>query len=193
MIEFVASTLHEPALFWAAVEAVGTIAAAAIIIWQLRLARQEAIVEQAQAIACWIEREDMDRTWILVQNSSSQPIHEVVVAIVQVGESGWTEDSGPWTAQSGSFHGAAPLALPGQGFIPIKVAAYGGMHRRFGASIAFRDARGRNWLRRGNGELIQLTESPTKHYEFPLPMNWSGYWRELPAEPQNLGNDQASR
>jgi len=46
------------------------------------------------------------------------------------------------------------------------------MFKRPGIEIAFQDARNRYWLRKVNGELVELEVSPVAYYNVPLPTGW---------------------
>lgn len=47
-----------------------------------------------------------------------------------------------------------------------------GMYLRFGVELAFRDAAGRYWLRRGDGRLEQTEKSPLALYDIDPPVPW---------------------
>jgi hypothetical protein len=46
------------------------------------------------------------------------------------------------------------------------------MNLRFSVELAFQDAGGRNWLRRGKGVLEQVEADPLALYAIPEPVSW---------------------
>jgi hypothetical protein len=48
----------------------------------------------------------------------------------------------------------------------------GGMHRRFWIELAFQDAAGRFWIRRGNGTLERVDKHPIDLYSIGRPVSW---------------------
>ena len=48
----------------------------------------------------------------------------------------------------------------------------GGMHKRFSIELAFQDAAGRYWLRRGNGKLEKIKKHPVDLYNLSQPVSW---------------------
>lgn len=70
---------------------------------------------------------------------------------------------------------------PGQGYIGIE-ASYHGMGRYVGVEIAFKDARGRNWLRQADGELLEIKKSTVEFYDISLPTSWGILATNLPLD-----------
>lgn len=50
--------------------------------------------------------------------------------------------------------------------------ANNGMHRHPLVEIAFVCAKGKSWVRRGDGALDELDDSPFSHYELGLPIDF---------------------
>jgi hypothetical protein len=131
---------------------------------------------QAELVSCWIVKEDQDLTWIVVQNYSSQPIYEVVVSRVRVGQLGDSLEE-----YIGGGQRYIPIAPPGTGYVWVHQFTIGMMHHT-GFEIAFRDTVGRNWVRKPNGELSQIKESPVAYYKISLPLGWTELLTSLPSD-----------
>jgi hypothetical protein len=48
----------------------------------------------------------------------------------------------------------------------------GGMHKRFGIELAFKDAAGQLWVRQGDGTLKQVKKHPLDLYNISRPVGW---------------------
>jgi hypothetical protein len=130
--------------------------------------------DQADHISCWIVRENLSGVWIAVLNQSPQPIYQVIVSVVVVSQEGENqEDDNSWRV-------CISAAPPGQGYTVIQ-ASYHGMSRRPGVEIAFKDRMGKNWIRKANGELVEIKESPMRHYDISLPALWNNLNIEFPS------------
>lgn len=178
---------------------IGTTAAVAVAFWQSRreARKQRAERERAQAetVAAWIApskrnpldvtqagptiveaiRNSMDRGSVIsFKNGSQVPIYDVVVLMVPV------QGAAPRNGEDMGFenHGTVRRFLvmpPGTYWTELK-SPPAGMHIRFGVEVAFRDAAGKAWVRRGNGTLESLNgESP-----------FTGRIEDLAADPDSL-------
>jgi len=160
-----------------------------VAFWQIRLersARQKAESErldarrrhQAEQIAAWIEAEfSGESNWMMcvaVSNQSLQPIYHVVVQGILLSNDG-TPVADPFPENRSQI----AVAPPGKGFT-IFPFNYAGMHKRPGIEIAFQDAANRYWLRKTNGELVELDTSPVVHYDIPLPTGWGNLLEQCP-------------
>jgi hypothetical protein len=149
---------------------------------------------QAELISCWKVKDTRDLTWIAVLNHSTQPIYQVIVTRVKIGVEG--DSSGEYTDAGLVGVAIAPpgmqdlieIAPPGTGYISFPQFIIG-MHHRTGFEISFIDAAGINWVRKANGELQQIMETPIRFYKVPLPTGWNNLATELPPdEIFNLDN-----
>jgi hypothetical protein len=171
------------------VTGITTIALFVIGFWQIRIervARLKAEDErlsaigryQAERVAAWIAGEGFDdRGQVLcvaISNQSLQPIYHVVVLGIVL-----FNDGTPLADPSPDNQARIAVVPPGEGFTAIQLN-YAGMHRRAGVEIAFQDAANRYWLRRTNGELIELPASPVVHYDIPQPAGWDMLQDECP-------------
>jgi hypothetical protein len=146
---------------------------------------------QAELISAWIVKEDQEvvhdesvnageprpRQWVAVLNQSSQPVYQVVVSLVALAPSGQTR-GGPASQDDQSLIALAP---PGIGYTAVH-ALYGGMHRRPGIVIAFRDAAGNNWIRTALGELSELDKPSEVYYKGEFPASFGLLYPEIPLE-----------
>jgi hypothetical protein len=124
---------------------------------------------QAELVSCWRVKENREGSWLGVLNNSPQPIYQVIVSVVRLGQLG---DSMGEYAEDGQM--CISIAPPGIGYILVNPWGFG-MAVRFGVEISFKDAAGRNWLIKPDGELSQIEESPLGYYKIGLPT----YWRDL--------------
>ena len=176
------------------VAAVGTVGTLASALWQIaterkrriasdELLRSEQHVRQARLIAAYLGEEqrpksetpvqahETGRTEIFLVNNSSEPVYSVVVGIVFVQGAGphsleemlaldrkQYDRQGPITTVSIVPGGLYRVWISGTGWTRI----LGG---RGGVEIAFSDASGAHWIRRGTGRLDELAVSPLEHLQ----------------------------
>ena len=184
--------------FWAAfgalaalIAGVGTVAALLIAFYQIsseRSARRKdemaalgrERIAQAQRISAWIgghpatpiratEGKAMP-TFATLLNASHEPVYRVVVWLVSIqGAAPRTgEEMQKMEADASRMLGAVP---PGT-FVVSLPGDWGGMHRHPGVEIAFADAAGLHWIRRGSGALEEIPNDPLDHYGISLPVDW---------------------
>ncbi|MFQ9230643.1 MAG: hypothetical protein ACLR3M_04660 [Collinsella sp.] len=134
--------------------------------------RQEMAEKLAQpsSIAAWLEREPTGETCIVIRNDSDLPVYEVVATIVVTHGAGCCkgEDLEP----SYQYRKILDLIPPGLHSVAIDMGGFYGMHRHPLVEIAFVCARGKSWVRRGDGALDELDASPFSHYELGLPIGF---------------------
>ncbi len=146
---------------------------------EARIQREKDLVEQekrsqAEQVSGWIVKES-NRVWVAVLNQSPQPVYQVIVSVVVLKQTG-EKRIGDYPHQA-----CVTVAPPGQGYIGIH-ADYHGMFRHVGVEIAFKDAKGRDWVRNTNGELVEMTESTIVHYGIGLPVSWQNLETFLPPD-----------
>lgn len=132
--------------------------------------RQEMAEKLAQpsSIAAWLEREPTGETCIVIRNDSDLPVYEVVATIVVTHGAGCCkgEDLEP----SYQYRKILDLIPPGLHSVAIDMSGFYGMHRHPLVEIAFVCAKGKSWVRRGDGALDELDASPFNYYELGLPV-----------------------
>lgn len=174
--------------FATGVAALGTVGALFTALFQIgsernrRLAqderdRAERHREQARLIAGWVgpgDREE-DRTPFYLLNGSAEPVYNVVATIVLIqgaapdtGEE-WQRFARDRKEQSGEYFQTpattAAILLPGRWRVWIPKAGWTGlMAGRAGGEVAFTDRAGAHWVRRGKGELEELSQPPFEHF-----------------------------
>jgi len=125
---------------------------------------------QAEHISAYIAKEVEYKAWITILNLSSEPIYEVIVSIV-------------------AFQGANPgpkhiaflsVVPPGKAHV-VTDADYHGMSFHPSIEIAFKDVRGKSWVRSGSGDLTEISQSPVDYYKLQRPLGW-----QLPEQEQTL-------
>lgn len=142
---------------------------------------------QASRVSAWYADEtnrsnrpvDNRFVWqaVTLQNSSEAPVYNAVIMCVGVSGAGPTsrgEDNPPgyscWTGIGTIPPGTWNAWLPTHG---------SGMGVKTAPEIAFSDANGTSWVRRGNGNLEEIESDPVKFYNLTLPVSWSGCSRPV--------------
>ncbi len=134
--------------------------------------------EQARLIAGWVgrgERGEADRTPFYLFNGSAEPVYSVVATIVLVqgtapasGEE-WQSLAKQRMKDADEYMQTpvttATILLPGRWRVWIQGSGWSGvLGGRTAAEVAFTDRAGAHWVRRGTGELEELTQAPFQHY-----------------------------
>lgn len=124
--------------------------------------------EQATKISAWhggSRSEDIDD--LVALNASDVPVYNVVVSMVfaqgaaaRLGEE----------VQNPDDHICCAILPPGKWWVPAP-GGWGGMYRHPAAEIAFTDATGLHWVRRGDGTLEELKDSPFDHFKISRPIS----------------------
>ncbi len=151
--------------------AVGTVGAVVVALWlagaEGRRRRKEERRQQADQISAWLLIEDVitatdaGETDCVVFNGSSQLIYNPIVTIVSATGAfrrtalGMKPDD-PLPPFQTRIGGAFP---PGQRVVRIKYPG-GVLQARYSVELAFRDLRGRFWIREGNGLLKEVYVDP---------------------------------
>lgn len=78
------------------------------------------------------------------------------------------ESIGRPAGASRAFKGELP---PGRTNLEVENPG-GGMHIRFAVELAFRDAAGRTWVRKADGQLVRIRTEPPEHYGLYEPIPW---------------------
>jgi hypothetical protein len=131
---------------------------------------------QAELISSWIVKKSRDLICIAVFNNSQQPIYQIIVSEVRIGQTG---DSIGVIPEGGQVH--ITIAPPGLGYIKIPYFAPG-MHHQLGVEVAFKDVAGRNWVRLPDGGLTQIEKSPLEYYDIAIPTDWIDLELSLPPD-----------
>lgn len=125
---------------------------------------------QPSSIAAWLERETTGETRIVIRNDSDLPVYEVVATIVVTNGAGCCK--GEDLGSSYQYRKKLDLIPPGLHSVAIDMGGFCGMHRHSLVEIAFVCAKGKSWVRRGDGVLDELAVSPFSHYELGLPIDF---------------------
>lgn len=173
------------------VTGIATIALFVVAFWQINIERaerkrqnKEAVDrqkrDQAEHITSWIvgeskEVQDNPRAWIAILNQSAMPVYDVVISMVMVQGSGSREGIG--TPQG--YRVSLSVVSPGKSFTSV-AATYHGMHRHPGIEIAFKDVAGISWVRKANGDLLNIEQSTITYYGLDLPVGWQRPQINLP-------------
>jgi hypothetical protein len=167
--------------------ALGTFFAFGAALWQIsnerkarKKAEKEAISEriraQAVQISAWVVRfmhsqGNQNGVPLLasVLNASKEPVYEVIISLVSIQGAGYRDArQAPEYYTSRKYLSVLP---PGQYYISIPSGG-NAMMVRYGLEICFTDSSGRHWVRKGNGNLIEINQSPPDYYNVPRPIGW---------------------
>lgn len=117
--------------------------------------------EQAAHISAYIAKEENHKALITILNLSTEPVYEVIVSVVAF-----------QGANPGPKHAAFLSVIPpGTAHVTTDVN-YQGMSFHPSIEIAFKDARGKSWVRSGRGDLMEILRSPVDHYKLSHPLKW---------------------
>ncbi|VYU11624.1 Uncharacterised protein [Collinsella aerofaciens] len=125
---------------------------------------------QPSSIAAWLERDPTGDARIVIRNDSDLPVYEVVATIVVTHGAGCCK--GEDLESPYQYRKILDLIPPGLHSVSIDMGGFYGMHRHPLVEIAFVCAKGKTWVRRGNGTLDELNVSPFNHYELGLPIDF---------------------
>lgn len=156
----------------------GSLATATTLIWlviernQLQKEKwEDEKRKQANGVSAWLSKKvfhsgHLTKPIIILNNNSDSPIYNVVISIVDAqNKNSMGEETSEELRQTID---ASPL---GQRYC-FAPKGYNGMNFHPGIEIAFSDANGVHWVRRGNGRLEILTDNPFAHYKVPQPVTY---------------------
>ena|ERR1700733_14755202 len=123
--------------------------------------------EQAEHISAFIFKETLAKTTIALLNLSNEPIYEVIVSISVFQGSGGGRSIKEFY-QYTSFLSVVP---PGKSFTHVD-GGYHGMSFHPAVEIAFKDVKGKSWVRTGRGVLKEISKSPVDYYNLHSPLRW---------------------
>src|SRR5262249_35855487 len=106
-----------------------------------------------------------------VSNASKQLIYDLIAQVVSVQGAFRDTAVGKPEQQNREFGALVGNVPPGETSTRINTGG-GGMHLRFSVEIAFQDAAGRYWVRRGNGTLEPTDKHPLDLYNISRPTGW---------------------
>lgn len=123
--------------------------------------------DQAERISAFIVKETPAKTTIAILNLSQEPIYETIVSIsaFQVAR---INPSKHVSFQYTSFLSVVP---PGKSFTHVS-GDYHEMSFHPSIEIAFRDVKGKNWVRTGRGTLKEIGKPPVEYYKLHRPLSW---------------------
>lgn len=132
-----------------------------------RIRREKERKEQAERISAFIVKETPAKTTIALLNLSQEPIYEVIVSIAAFqGPVGVNHHS--ISRQYTSFLSVVP---PGKSFTFVD-GRYHELSFHPAIETAFKDVKGKNWVRTGRGALKEISKSPVEYYKLHRPLNW---------------------
>lgn len=138
---------------------------------------------QAENISAWMEEgyenpavsEDAHHRWELIRlnNASNAPVYQVIITCVGIQGAGpaFRGEDNSSSYDCRRFIGLLP---PGTWSTWLPTHGSRGMSIVLAAEVAFRDAQGLSWVRRADGQLIQIQEDPAQFYGLEQPIPWGG-------------------
>jgi hypothetical protein len=129
---------------------------------------------QAELISSWIAREDQDCTWMAILNNSPQPVYDLIMKLEILGAV--IDDLSLYSVGYPTYVNIVP---PGLAYVAGSPVSHG-MMKQFTVGIGFRDAAGRNWIRRQDGKLASIGVSPLIHFKIDLPIGSAVLQNSLP-------------
>jgi hypothetical protein len=154
----------------------GSLATAATLIWLVlerdQLQKEKIKTEmrkQAAGVSTWLstrtsgDRLHLTQQIIVLNNNSDSPIYNLVVSIVDARNKDAKGEETP-----DEFRRIIDASPPGQAYCFAPVG-YSGMGFHPSVEVAFSDANGNHWVRRGNGRLEPLPNDPFMQYEIAQP------------------------
>jgi|SRR5215469_7041169 len=140
-----------------------------------RIRKEKDRKEQAERISAFIFKETPTKTTVALLNLSSEPVYEAIISIAAF--------QGPsviptkhTSRQYTSFLSVIP---PGKSYTFLN-GDYQGMSFHPAIEIAFRDVKGKNWIRSSKGALKEISKSPIEYYDLHRPLHW-----QLPMHEQS--------
>lgn len=129
--------------------------------------------QQAEKISAWLDGNfNNDNEVYYILNQSLEPVYQVVITVIKVQGAGLSFDGKEISEKYGSkFRQFLSILPPGEFKINNRKLDYA-MNMRFGLEVAFTDARGYNWLRKGDGSLVEIEPNPLSYYNISLPVDW---------------------
>ncbi len=170
------------AAFGTVAAAVATLLAVVVSLWLATRAdrrdRKREERNQAEQLTAWFmpyeEEQDNEHklyVGLCVKNASNQLFYDVIAEVVSVqGAFRGTavDDTDERNREFGAMVGNVP---PGEITTRINTGGHG-MHMRHWVELAFQDAAGRYWIRRGNGRLEQVKQHLVELYNISRPLSW---------------------
>jgi hypothetical protein len=176
---YVQPYLPEKGAEWAS--AFATFSAVVVSLWiagrDARDRKREARRFQAEKITAWFKplneltEENTERTYILIRNASDQMIYDLILQPVTLQGAFRQTAVGDTEQRNLEFGARAGNIPPGETETSFQFLD-GGMHKRFGIELAFKDAAGRFWLRQGDGTLKEISQHPLDLYNLSRPIGW---------------------
>lgn len=170
----------DPELVFTAVGAFATAAAVTVSLGQIFVEKRARAAEfkrsQAERVSSWLQDGVEDSRpvddklmwqYVALQNESDAPVYNVVVTCIGIQGAGpasrGEENVGDYPCRS--FVDVLP---PGEWGTWLPTHGRG-MSIVLGSELAFRDACGVSWFRRGNGTLEEISTDPLEFYGISLP------------------------
>jgi hypothetical protein len=167
----------------AAFGALGTLAAVIVAlilsVKQSREAEKKDRRRQAEKVTAWfdynsqVEQSDQHKVYVVIhiRNASDQMIYDLIAQTVSVQGAFRSSAIGDSEERNSEFGRRVGNLPPGETITQINTGG-GGMHKRFGIELAFKDAAGQLWVRQGDGTLKQVKKHPLDLYNFSRPVGW---------------------
>jgi hypothetical protein len=156
--------------------AIGTIGATIVALFmggaEARRRSKQEERQQAERVTGWMDSLPPDEAVVegemhvklIMQNASNQLVYNLIASVVSA-------QSGAQVGDNLSYRNFLGRLPPGRAEYTIKHPGHG-MHKRFSIELAFEDAGGRTWVRRGKGKLERTNKGPLAFYDIDPPVGW---------------------
>lgn len=146
---------------------------------------------QASHVSAWIKETwaHDHQMWHAVQNTSHEPVYQVIITLVSIQGAGIPREGADIKGSWLPYHFRSYLSVlpPGKFYVSMPTGAQS-MLVRFGVEVAFTDARGHFWVRKGDGYLEQLQSNPVEYYGLDSIVDWR--YPEIESLDNVLGPDR---
>lgn len=132
-----------------------------------RIRKEKERKEQAEHMSAFIFKETHDKTTVALLNLSSEPVYEAIVSISAF-HGAIISPTSHVARQYTSYLSVIP---PGKSFTIVD-GDYHKLSFHPAIEIAFKDVKGRCWIRSGRGVLKEIDKSPFDFYKLHGPLNW---------------------
>ncbi len=134
-----------------------------------RLREKEELLHQASRVSAWLvsPRSSLKGDGARVHNASDLPVYNVVVTAVVT--KGGKCSEGELRRGHCDYRSVLAVVPPGEHSFALDLTGFWGMSAYPVLEVGFTCADGNSWVRKGDGELLQIDVDPLSYYGIGLP------------------------
>ena len=134
-----------------------------------RLREKEELLHQASRVSAWLAspRSSLKGDGARVHNASDLPVYNVVVTAV-ITKGGKCDEGELWRGHC-DYRSVLAVVPPGEHSFTLDLTGFWGMSAYPVLEVGFTCADGNSWIRKGDGELLQIDVDPLSYYGIGLP------------------------